>query len=244
MLKDNVIPVLTKFFKSHLNMDVVVENMPAINPTFTVSHHDGKQMVQLFIVYTNERAGILPVLNIYHYDESAKQMLDVMRYAKRSVEHYSKVFQIFTDVKQTFNGQGSLEIMPEQNLFNAFKSVRFNDVNKFNKMMGDLLARVDFGLLQTYIYPECVFTICENELHLDLRFRYSIEYSDRIISSHPLLLANNENFYIDLEKELYNIVRSSTISKIRGELKMVLDPKTTTDEELVRYIQLVAMAKI
>ena len=244
MLKDNVIPVLTRFFKDHFNMDVVVDNMPAINPTFTVSHHDGKQMVQLFIVYTNERSGILPVLNIYHYEESTKQMLDIMRYAKRDVNHYSKVFQIFTDVKQKFNIHNAIEIIPEHRLFNAFKSMKFNDVNEFKKMNGTLLARVDFGLVDTAIFPEHVFTIYNNELHLDLRFRYSVDYSDRIISSHPALLANNENFYINLEKEIYNVVRSSTISKIRSELKIALDPKTITDEDLVRYIQLAAMANI
>lgn len=244
MLKDNVIPVLTKFFKSHLNMDVVVENMPAINPTFTVSHHNGKKMIQLFIVYTNERVDSLPILNIYHYEESSKLMLDVMKHAKRSVDHYSKVFQIFTGVQKIFNDNKPIEMVPEENLFSAFKSVRVNDVNDFNKMTGDLLARVEFGLFNTYIYPECVFTIYENELCLDMRFRHAIEYSDRIISSHPVVLANNENFYINLEKEVYNLVRSTTISKIRRELKIEFDSKTITDEEIVRYIQLVAMAKI
>ncbi len=78
MLKDTIKPVFTKFFKEHFMVDVIVEEVPAVNPVFMVKTYDGKKEKHLLIIYVNDRVGNLPILNIYHYDGDGETYLREM----------------------------------------------------------------------------------------------------------------------------------------------------------------------
>lgn len=245
MLKDSIIPVFTKFFKDHFMVDVIVEEVPAVSPLFTVKICDGKREQHLLIIYVNDRSGNLPILNVYHYDGDGETYLrEMMKKAKRADDHYARVHNMFKSVHEKIAVFKMTQNEPEENIFDFFKSYRVNNVNDFNKLCGSRITEFKSGLGSTSISHDFVFTIYKGELHLDLRFVYSVSYSDKIISSHPQLLANNPSYYEDLEKELYHSSRVSIINKIRQNLKITLNPKEVLDEDIVRYVQVLEMTKI
>lgn len=245
MLKDLVIPVFTAFFKEHFNVDVLVEEVPAINPLFMVSIEEGRNKKHLLIIYVNDRKGILPILNVYHYDGDGEIYLrDMVKKAKRTPEHYTRVLDIFARVNDKLSVFKTEYVKKEDEIWTLFSSDRVNTVNEFNKLSGEDIAHFKSSIGSTSIRHDVVFTIYEGELYLDLRLAYSVAFKDKILSSHPQLLANNPDFYSDLEKEIYNTIKANIINKVRQRLKETLDPKTVADEDIVRYVHLLEMEKI
>lgn len=245
MLKDLVIPVFTSFFKEHFQVDVLVEEIPAINPLFMVSIEESLKKKHLLIIYVNDRKGILPILNVYHYDGDGETYLrQMVQNAKRTQGHYTRLLDIFTRVNDKLSVFKTDYSTPEDKIWTMFSSDRVNTVNEFNKLSGDYIAAFKSPLGSTVISHDFVFTIYDGELYLDLRLEYAVAFTDKILSSHPQLLANNPNFYIDLEKEIYNMTKANIINRVRQRLKEKLDPKTISDEDIVRYVQLLEMDKI
>lgn len=245
MLKDLVIPVFTAFFKEHFQVDVLVEEVPAINPLFMISIEEGRMKKHLLMIYVNDRKGILPILNVYHYDGDGEIYLrDMIQKAKRTPEHYTRLLDIFTRVNDKLSVFKIDYAKQEDEIWTLFSSDRVNTVNDFNKLSGEYVAKFKSSLGSTSIRHDVVFTIHEGELYLDLRLEYAVAFKDKILSSHPQLLANNPEFYVDLEKEIYNTTKANIINKVRQRLKETLDPKTVTDEDIVRYVQLLEMDKI
>jgi hypothetical protein len=249
MLKDLIIPVFTKFFKEHFMVDVVVEEVPAVNPVFTVSIYNGHKKQHLLIIYINDRQGILPILNVYHYDGQGEIYLrDMVKKAKRVDSHYTRIIKVFENIHEQLSLFKATKLESEDTIFNLFTSDRVNRVNDFNKLSGSIIAEFNkgfqSGLGLASIRHDCVFTIYNEELYLDLRLNCSVNFSEKIISSHPQLFHNNPSYYDDIEKGLYNLSRSFIINKIRQNLKITLDPKEVLDEDIVRYVQLLEMNKI
>jgi hypothetical protein len=245
MLKKLIIPVFTKFFKEHFSVDVVVEEVPAVNPVFTVSIYNGNKKQHLLIIYINDRQGILPILNVYHYDgEGEIYLREMVKKAKRVDSHYTRIIKMFENIHEQLSLFKTTKLESEDNIFNLFTSDRVNRVNDFNKLSGTDIAKFTSVLGLTTIRHDCVFTIYNKELYLDLRLNCSVNFSDKLISSHPQLLENNPSYYNDLEKGLYNLSRSSIINRIRQNLKITLNPQEVLDEDIVRYVQLLEMNKI
>lgn len=245
MLKDLVIPVFTSFFKDHFQLNVLVEEVPAINPLFMVSIEEDRKKKHLLIIYVNERKGILPILNIYHYDGDGEAYLrEMVQKAKRSPEHYTRLLDIFSRVNDKLSVFKIDYAKQEDEIWTLFSSDRVNTVNEFNKLSGESIARFKSSLGSTSISHDFVFTIYDDELYLDLRLEYAVAFKDKILSSHPQLLATNPNFYIDLEKEIYNTTKANIINRVRQRLKETLDPKSVSDADIVRYVQLLEMEKI
>lgn len=245
MLKDTIKPVFTKFFKEHFMVDVIVEEVPSINPVFMVKTYDGKKEKHLLIIYVNDRVGNLPILNIYHYDGDGETYLrEMIIKAKRHHEHYKNIHDIFGRIHEKLGVFKIHKITPEKNILNLFTTNRVNSVNDFNKLSGRHITEFKSILGISSIRHDVVFTIYDDELYLDLQLTYSISYTDKIISSHPQLLANRPTYYDDVEKEVYQLSRVSIITKIRQNLKIILNSKEVLDEDLIRYVQLLEMTKI
>lgn len=244
MLKDEIIPVFTTFFKEHFLIDVVVEEMPAISPIFKVSTYNGTVKKHLIIIYVDDRRGHLPLLNIYHYDGAEHYLVDMLKQARRDPDHYTKVRSMFERVHAQLGIFNMIKFEKEDDIFDLFKSSRVNSINDFNQLTGHPIAAFQSCLAETVIEPYFVFTIYEHELHVDLRLNYSVGFYSHMVSSHPQLLADKPSLYEDFEKELYHSSRASIINKIRQKLNITLNPKSVEDEEIVRYVQVLEMEKI
>lgn len=244
MRTDLIKPIFTAFFKDKMQIDVIVEEIEGINPVFTVSTYEDRRKKHLLIIYVNARKGALPILNIYHYDDDSRYLLSTIVHAHQSEEHYNKVRGIFESIHKKLGVFNIKRFEDKNSILQFFTSYSMNTVDNFKKLSGSTIAEFTSGIGTSSIRPCYSFTIYEEELHLDFRFIYSVDYTDKIISSHPQLLANNPNYYADIEKELYNTSRKTIIAKVRQKLHIVLDPLSITDEDLARYVNLLEMQKI
>lgn len=241
-LKKSIISVFTKFFKEHFMVDVVVEAASIVNPVFMVSTYNGNKKNHLLIIYINDRQDIL---NIYHYNgEGEFYLREMVKKAKRVDSHYSRIIKMFGNIHEKLSLFNITKLETEDNIFNLFRSQRVNKTNDFNKLSGTYIAEFTSVLGLSTIRHDCVFTIYNQDLYIDLQLNFSINFSNKIISSHPQFLANNPFFYDDLEKGLYNFLKSSIINRIRQNLNITLNPKEVSDEDIVRYVQVLEMSKI
>jgi hypothetical protein len=245
-MKDLIIPVFTKFFKTHFDLDVMVEPVPAISPVFMVCAYIGGVKKHLLIVYVSERKGTLPILNVYSY-EDPYYLNETIKKAKQATTHFSNIMNIFENINKRIN---LFQFIKKAEENKVVTNLEFEKVNSSSELMNayrGFVAHLRSPIGHIFFYPRFKFTIYENELYLDLRISFDFAHVEKVFSSHPQLFVNVPDNYINIEKEIYSICKKEISAKLRNSLKIIITPdelKSMSDTEWARYVTLLGMTSI